>query len=149
MIYRVKIKYNSGYYRCFNKKFSSDKTRAEYKAKKLSNKEIDSIEITIGGITKKRPSNYNVSLEKQIIAKKRNLVSASCIYALIKGDKVVYIGQSDSPMGRLQYHINSNKDFDSYAIVEWVATGNTDYINNVEKKYIKELRPLYNKVHNN
>ena len=91
---------------------------------------------------------YNKKLESKIVMDKRGLNFAPCVYALIKDDEVVYIGQSYNIMARLTDHINSNKVFDSYAIVEWCENKSSDYVLDVEKKYIKELRPIYNVKHN-
>lgn len=68
------------------------------------------------------------------------------IYALIKDQEVVYIGQSSNVMARLGSHIQERvKDFDSYAIV---CKATHEDVDAIERKYIEDLKPKYNIVHN-
>lgn len=67
-----------------------------------------------------------------------------CIYALIKKNKIVYIGQSSNILGRLSSHLNSNKDFDSWSIIESWSYIDSDSFNEIEREYIKTFKPKYN-----
>ena len=67
-----------------------------------------------------------------------------CIYALIKDKKIVYIGQSSSIIGRLNSHLNSRKDFDSWSIIESFDFLTKKEFDDIEKKYIFKYKPIYN-----
>lgn len=125
----------------FTKTFTSKTSKDKYISKKLSQGakflKVEHI----------RSRQYNVKLERDIISKKKKIVSSGCIYALIHKDEVVYIGQTYSIMGRLNVHINSKKVFDHYAVIEWIDSGQ-DYLDKREAEYIKELKPKYNSAHN-
>ena len=56
------------------------------------------------------------------------------------------IGQSSSMLSRLQTHINSNKVFDSWAIVENLGEwASSEKLNSIELEYINMLKPKYNR----
>lgn len=93
-----------------------------------------------------RHSEYDRSLEREILSKKREYFKSVCIYALINNDEVVYIGQSSDIMGRLASHNSSSKIFTHFAIVERIDTIDSEYVNKREKEYIERLKPRYNKV---
>lgn len=66
----------------------------------------------------------------------------SCLYFLIDDGEVVYVGQSTNVIWRLRSHIiDPEKKFDSYTLVSFPLS----MLNEVEAKYIVELRPKYNK----
>lgn len=139
---QYKIKYiSNNRIKQFTKNFKSSKHKDSYISKKIK-EGATSVKVELV-----RHRAYNVKLEKEIVSKKKKVVSCGCVYALIHKDKVVYIGQSYSIMGRLNTHIGSSKVFDSYAVVQWVDAGQ-EYLDKVEAEYIKELKPKYNEVGN-
>lgn len=100
-----------------------------------------------------RTSEYDRSLEREILLKKKEYFNSICIYALIDNNEVVYIGQSSDVMGRLSSHKSSSKKFTHFAIVERISVDDIDsngtcYVNEREMYYIKSLRPKYNKAGN-
>ena len=84
--------------------------------------------------------------KKDIIDRSRKITREYyCIYALIKNNKIVYIGQTSNIVSRLGQHINSKKDFDSWSIVEHLGKFmHTLEMNKIELKYIKKFKPKYN-----
>ena len=85
-------------------------------------------------------------IEKEnILRNKRNIKKEFyCIYALIKNNKIVYIGQSSNILGRLSSHLNSNKSFDSWSIIDSWSYIDSDSFNKIEMEYIKKFKPKYN-----
>lgn len=70
----------------------------------------------------------------------------SGVYVLLKGNKIVYVGESSCIMTRLSQHYKEGiKDFD-YFFYEVYKTEKQR--KNKEKQYIKRFRPKYNLVHN-
>jgi len=66
------------------------------------------------------------------------------IYFLIKGDRVVYVGQSRHNMlVRIADHTHS-KDFDSVAVHAVAERWSSDDLDELEAEYIWELEPPYN-----
>ena len=64
-----------------------------------------------------------------------------CVYALIEGEEVVYIGQSVVPFSRINTHKNdSEKDFSEVALLR-VPEGMLDLI---ESYFIWRYKPKYN-----
>lgn len=78
-------------------------------------------------------------LEGRIKLKERT----SCIYALIKDDIIVYVGQSVNVEQRVQAHAFT-KDFDSYSIIE--ENVDMNIINELEADYIINFNPVLNKT---
>jgi len=100
-----------------------------------------------------RTSEYDRSLEREILLKKKEYFDSVCIYALIDNNEVVYIGQSCDVMGRLSSHKASTKKFTHFSIVERISVDDvkykgSSYVNERELYYIKSLRPKYNKTGN-
>ena len=96
---------------------------------------------------------YDRSLERAILSKKKRYFDSICIYALIDNEEVVYIGQSTDVMGRLSVHKGTNKVFTHFSIVEVISvdecpSSNSRYVDEREMYYIKQLRPKYNKAGN-
>ena len=131
----------------FFKEFKTSKQRIEYINDKISN---GALMFKCVKNQQKTPieGRQDVDLAKEILSKKRKVVTAIAIYALIDKDKIVYIGQSSDIMNRLSCHISSNKVFDHYAIVEWLDVTSQRLIDQREADYIKRLKPKYNYVHN-
>lgn len=67
-----------------------------------------------------------------------------CIYALIKNKNIVYIGQTSNIISRLSSHLHSNKDFDSWSVIESFDYIESDSFNKLEKKYINKFKPKLN-----
>lgn len=86
-------------------------------------------------------------IEKEEILKHKRSIKKEfyCIYALIKNNKIVYVGQSSNILGRLSNHLNSNKNFDSWSIIESWSYIDSDSFNKKELEYIKKLKPKYNR----
>lgn len=71
------------------------------------------------------------------------------IYALIREEEIVYIGQTNNYMLRIGQHIKESiKQFDSYKIIEEFTSETKKQINLSEKKYIKKYNPVFNIQHN-
>lgn len=68
-----------------------------------------------------------------------------CIYLLYKGDKIVYIGQTECLARRISEHLTTDKEFDSYVVHSFVED---QYIRlKKEEILIKKHKPKYNSVH--
>ena len=68
-----------------------------------------------------------------------------CIYLLYKGDKIVYIGQTECLARRISEHLQTDKEFDSYVVHSFVED---QYIRlKKEEILIKKHKPKYNSVH--
>jgi len=66
--------------------------------------------------------------------------NTSCIYFLLKKEKVVYIGQTVNPLLRIRDH-SRNKDFDRVAFLHCPESK----LNDLEKDYINKFSPALNK----
>jgi excinuclease UvrABC nuclease subunit len=85
----------------------------------------------------------------EILNSKRTFKKSFIIYALIKSNKIVYIGQSKNIIARITDHLRSNKIFDSWNIVENLGECCTQgELDRLENKYIRKFTPLYNKTSN-
>jgi len=70
-----------------------------------------------------------------------------CIYYLMAGENIVYIGETESLMGRLSDHIKENKKvFDKIQFV-WFNGSRAERLQK-EKEEIKFHKPHYNVIHN-
>jgi len=86
---------------------------------------------------------------KEVLLSKREIKETYIIYALIKNDEIVYIGQSTNIMTRIGSHLHSEKVFDSWCIVENLGVYTTSKeVSRLEEKYIRRFLPKYNKAHN-
>lgn len=131
----------------FKKNFISKDIRAQFIHRKISE---GCRSIRVEPI---RVAEYDRSIEREILLKKKEYFNSACIYALIDKEEVVYIGQSCDVMARLAAHKNSSKKFTHFAIVERISIDDTNhntnsYVNERETYYIKALRPKYNKTGN-
>jgi hypothetical protein len=106
---------------------------------------------------KKRPKGWAIHL-KNIKIEEFNLsctkfsveelFATPVIYFLEHNGNVVYVGQSESLMTRISQHFAENtKIFTTFSFIPF--KGSYKQRLNAEKKYIKNLCPFYNKVHNN
>lgn len=148
--YLVKYINNTGRRKQFKKKFASKRSIDQFLYKKAV-EGCKSIKLT--KLEPVRTCEYNKSIEKEILLKKKEYFDTCCIYALIDKDEVVYIGQSRDIMSRLSTHRLSSKMFTHFAIVERVVIDGSDhvpssYLDERELFYIKALRPKYNKAGN-
>lgn len=64
----------------------------------------------------------------------------SGIYFLLQNGKVVYVGQSTNVEKRLIQHRCSDKEFDSYRVMNCAH----DLLLYYEKRWIKRFKPIYN-----
>lgn len=69
-----------------------------------------------------------------------NLISG--VYFLIKGKRVVYVGQSVDVFRRISKHIATGKEFDSF---NYLACGE-DMLDETERRYIELLMPEWNET---
>jgi len=75
------------------------------------------------------------------------LFATPVIYFLEHNGIVVYVGQTESLMARISQHfVENTKIFTRFSFI--VFLGGTRERMQAEKKYIKELKPIYNKTHN-
>jgi len=67
------------------------------------------------------------------------------IYFLIRDREIVYVGQSEMPLGRIAQHSWGRvpKIFDSYRVIEIPMDADVD---EVERQYIYNFRPEYNTI---
>lgn len=70
-------------------------------------------------------------------------LAGPCIYFLLQGEEVVYVGQSTSVYARLQIHrANPGKEWDRFYILPTTM----EEIDELELRYYQALRPKYNKA---
>jgi len=74
--------------------------------------------------------------EEEIVGSKLSYEGSSGVYFLIKGDRVVYVGQSVNVFLRIASHVQ-HKDFDSYAYISCPR----DKLDILESLYIHTLSP--------
>ena len=77
-------------------------------------------------------------LEQEIVAQAESFENQCGVYFLVKGKRVVYVGQSVQISARLADH-SKNKDFDSYAFIRC----DKEKLNVLESLYIHALSPKY------
>tara|TARA_R110000744_G_C19037592_1_gene526254 strand:- start:47 stop:493 length:447 start_codon:yes stop_codon:yes gene_type:complete len=130
----------------FKKSFKNKTYFNNYVCKLISNGNIVKSEKIYTTLDCSKTSHLALS----IISKKKLIPKTiSCIYALIDSDEIVYVGETHNIMQRLSTHISKSvKKFTSYSIIEWVDTDENINISEIEKKYIKLLKPKYNIKHN-
>lgn len=85
----------------------------------------------------------NVNLTKSQI---NEMAVAACefnpqVYFLLYDFEVVYVGSSENVHLRIKNHLNSDKLFDSYAVIDCCP----DHVLAVEYFYIQKFKPKYNK----
>jgi len=73
---------------------------------------------------------------KIIVSKTRHL------YFLFQGAELVYIGKSENVKSRLTDHTKSNKEFDTFAVMEFKTSD--QLLTDIEGGYIKKYTPKYN-----
>ena len=64
-----------------------------------------------------------------------------CVYALYRGDVVVYVGSSTWVSSRVLQHVSAGKDFDSYAFVN---VNSIEEMHELEVRSIVQFDPEYN-----
>lgn len=82
---------------------------------------------------------------KEEILKEYKVIDKSkyCVYALIKDDEIIYIGQTNGIEHRINFH-NRIKEFDCYSIIEKDLTEVESV--ELETEYIIKFRPILNKA---
>jgi hypothetical protein len=142
--YRVTLEYRSGklYERIL--KFNRVSQKKQFKRRLRKSKYL--VSYNFERVYGEYDEEMN-KVRKEILSNAKHIpFNQYYIYALIKDQEIVYIGQSSNVMSRLGSHIQEKrKDFDSYAIVCKVSQNEVD---EVERKYIDDLKPKYNIVHN-
>jgi hypothetical protein len=66
--------------------------------------------------------------------------SLPCIYFLINGDEIVYVGQSSSLQSRLESHRSDKKEFDRVLFLPTPSS----FLSSLEMALIRALKPKYN-----
>ncbi len=79
--------------------------------------------------------------KQEVLDRKEKLVEKWYIYFLIKGDEIVYVGQTTIGATRVMAH--RDKDFDYVTLTE-VVDRDVEYLNNLEAMYIVKFSPIYN-----
>jgi hypothetical protein len=77
--------------------------------------------------------------EADVVAAAAPVTRTSCVYFLMRGGKVVYIGKTDCPQVRIAQHLQ-DKEFDSAAVYEVEKR----YQSEIETMLIARFRPGYN-----
>lgn len=85
--------------------------------------------------------NAGIYSEAEIIGTSTPIPETSGIYFLIKGDAVVYVGQSKNVHRRISDHL-ANKAFDRINVIECP----TEDLTKLEMEYIRKLKPILNLV---
>lgn len=81
----------------------------------------------------------------EIIGNKKSYSIQPIIYFLLSGDEIVYVGQSKHGISRIYKHVtDKTKSFTHY----FYHSCPVEYLNYLEKLYIKKFTPKYNLVHN-
>ena len=76
-----------------------------------------------------------------------DLFFKSVIYFLYCNDEIVYVGQTESLMTRISQHIQENtKIFTSFKFIYFEGSEKERLLK--EKEFIKQIKPIYNIVHN-
>jgi predicted metal-binding transcription factor (methanogenesis marker protein 9) len=98
----------------------------------------DKEELAVTSSASKRPLTKFGSL-------KTSYFSKPCIYMLYRGDKIVYIGQTECLARRIAEHLQSDKEFDSFVVHSFIED---NYVRlKKEQILIRKHRPAYNVVH--
>ena len=98
----------------------------------------DKEELSVTSSASKRPLTKFGSL-------KTSYFNKPCIYMLYRGDKIVYIGQTECLARRVAEHLQSDKEFDSFVIHSFVSDQYTRL--KKEEILIRKHRPAYNVTH--
>ena len=77
--------------------------------------------------------------KKEILSRRTPLEKDCFIYFLIKGEEIVYVGQTTNGLTRITQHC-ADKNFDYYSIEKCQITN----LDNLEARYIVEFNPKYN-----
>ncbi len=75
----------------------------------------------------------------EIFDRSREAFAGNCIYFLMDGSEIVYVGQSINIYSRLGGHFTTDKKFDRFS---WVCTSRP--LNEAEADYIIKFNPKYN-----
>jgi len=82
--------------------------------------------------------------KSHILSKKRRFRQQHIVYFLISGNEIVYVGKSDNGISRIYSHLRKGDIiFDSY----WFELTTAKNLTRLEKRYIKQFDPEYNKQH--
>jgi len=108
-----------------------DRTQAEWDRINQKRKERDEL--------RKRINAKRVTLNTRFLTRK-----ISCVYFLMQGSNVVYIGQTDNLARRLGEHLDEGvKEWD---VIEVVECSNKQHMDEVEQVAIQKMRPFYNVI---
>lgn len=93
-------------------------------------------------IVSQMPNNAFHTSKEHIISCKNDLIDNDyAVYFLIKGGEIVYIGQSNEILTRVNVH-RRDKDFDSFSYI--IVDKGT--VNEIEMMYINYFNPKYNRL---
>lgn len=113
---------------------------------------IENLESELNVLTFKKSNNhllktlndeldFELLSEKEIVSHSKGSIPSSGIYFLVKGNEVVYVGQSSSVLSRIGTHIlDKNKEFDAFSFMS-VPKESLDILETI---YIKVLNPKFN-----
>ena len=76
----------------------------------------------------------------QILSKATPAHQAPCIYFLLAGTEIVYVGKTINVTKRLGRHLDDGKQFDAYSVVECSKRD----LERLEMAYISAFKPRYN-----
>jgi hypothetical protein len=86
--------------------------------------------------------DYRTKSERQIVLSRRLIRRACGVYFLIKGERIVYVGQAANVFARVGRHVDeARKDFDAWNFVLCPR----EELNSLERHYINEFRPPLNR----
>lgn len=108
-----------------------DRTQAEWdrvNAKREARKE-----------TKRRVNSQRVSLNARFLVRK-----IPCVYFLMQGQHVVYVGQTDNLPRRLGEHLDEGVK--EWNLIEVVECRDKAHMDEVEQAAIRAMQPFYNSV---
>lgn len=136
------------------------------KFNQLINEEINKVEAHRPARVKRNGVEVKPELQEDYIKDKEELATTSsaskrpltkfgslktsyfnkpCIYMLYRGDKIVYIGQTECLARRIAEHLQSDKEFDSFVVHSFIED---NYVRlKKEQILIRKHRPAYNVVH--
>jgi hypothetical protein len=85
--------------------------------------------------------NRKLKTERQIVLARRAAPRACGVYFLIKGERIVYVGQSVNVLARVGSHAGADKDFDGWNYVRCLP----EELDALERHYIDTYRPILNR----
>ncbi len=99
---------------------------------------------TLEEVEKTSCNDRRLFTKEYILSECRGIGALHVVYFLISGREIVYVGKSSCGMNRIYTHLRrGNMIFDSY----YYKITTPYVIDRLEKRYIKQFNPKYNKQH--